>query len=397
MFAIVIAVAAAHVATACDKGAPPKESLSSTTDSAGVAIVRGPAADVPLPWRFVELKRIGGADSGAQAFDDITVYRVRTNGESTIAVLDTRNNAIHLFDSLGATVRAVGAKGSGPGETQWPQRIDLARDGAVMVYDVAKQAVVRWSATGAVEPERKLSSSTGRVWGAPLLRGDTVWAAVDVIKPSDSATTVRRLERWTPSDTVVLDSTVNAKPKMVMFKCVGLALPPLFTGELAWALGDGRVATTHQSAYIVDLVELSPNGRKITSVRRDIVPANASAADANKLYPEGLKVRFGAGGQCVTPSAEVGEKVGVAATLPLVRDMAFAPDGSLWVQRYTFEGETPAVDVFDPRGQYLGTARGTSLPLGFLGTDRVLLPIKNDDDGTSIIGIYRIDRSVARP
>lgn len=24
-----------------------------------------------------------------------------------------------------------------------------------------------------------------------------------------------------------------------------------------------------------------------------------------------------------------------------------APDGGLWVQRYTFEGETPATDVFD--------------------------------------------------
>lgn len=379
---------------ACERAAAPNPSLSTSSDSAGVAIVRGPASDVALPWRFTEIRRIGGADSGAQAFDNVSEYRVRTNGDAMIAVLGDDSNAIHLFDSTGVVIRSVGAKGGGPGETEWPQGIDIQRDGAVTVFDLAKQAVVRWNAGGAVEPERKLLPSTGRIWGAPRVRGDTVWAAIDASNVSDSTTTVRRLERWTATDTVVLDSTVNAKPKMVMFKCVGLALPPLFTGELTWTASDQRLATTHQSAYIVDI---SQGNRRTHSIRRDIAPVAARTTDASKLYPEGLKIRFGGSGQCITPSAEVGEKVGVAPTLPLIRNMVFAPDGALWVERYTFEGESPAVDVFDSQGRYLGTAAGRPLPLGFLGNDRVLFPISNEDDGTRVIGIYRIERTVPRP
>ena len=62
------------------------------------------------------------------------------------------------------------------------------------------------------------------------------------------------------------------------------------------------------------------------------------------------------------------------------------------MHRYTFEGETPATDVFDAEGRYLGTVTGKGAPLGFLGKDLVLFPIDNADDGTSIVGIYRITR-----
>ena len=95
------------------------------------------------------------------------------------------------------------------------------------------------------------------------------------------------------------------------------------------------------------------------------------------------------------PATEVGEKVGVAQFIPVIRRMLFAPDGFLWVERYTFTGETPAVDVFDAEGQYVGTASGRSLPLGFLGNDRVLFAIKNADDDTSVIGIFQISRAAA--
>lgn len=365
-----------------------RASRTDTTDSSGVAIVRGPAADVPLVWTFAEVGRIGGADTGVQSFDYVAPHSVTTDGAAHIAVLDaSHSNQIHVFDSSGQWIRTVGRRGGGPGEMQYPQGIDVDRDGSMSVMDDAKQALLSWNRAGALLPERKLITARGRPWSTVRRRGDTLYTTLDLL--GDSMVSVRRLERWTARDTVVLDSTVSPRPKMVMFKCVGLALSPLFTGEVAWAIHGDRVLSTHQSTYEVDI---SRNGRKERSIRRDVAPVAAKTTDAAKLYPEGLKVRFGSDGECITPSAEVGEKVGVAPTLPVVRAMAVAPDGTLWVERYTFEGETPRTDVFDRDGHYVGTANGRSLPLGFLGPDVVLFPIKNDDDGTSVIGIYRITR-----
>ncbi len=383
-----LAVALASVLSAgCADGAR-NASRSDTTDSLGVAIVRGPAADTPLAWTFAEIGRIGGADTGVQSFDYVAPYSVATDGAAHIAVLEaSHSNQIHVFDSSGTWIRTVGRRGGGPGEMQYPQGIDADRDGGLSISDDAKQALLSWDRAGVLRPERTLITARGRTWGTVRQRGDTLY--VPLILKGDTLVDVRRLERWTSRDTMVIDSTVSPQPKMVRFKCVGLALPPLFSSEIAWTVDGDRVFSTRQSAYVVDI---SHNGRRERSVRRDVVPVAAKTTDAAKLYPEGLKIRFGSDGECVTPSAEVGEKVGVAPTLPVIRAMAVAPDGTLWVERYTFEDETPRTDVFDRDGHYLGTANGRSLPLGFLGPDVVLFPIKNHDDGTAVIGIYRITR-----
>jgi hypothetical protein len=361
--------------------------MSTTTDSAGVRIVRGPATDVALPWRLVELGRIGGADSGAQSFTRVSRFNVVTDDREMIAVLDTdSDNRVHVFNATGVLQRSMGARGGGPGETQFPNGLALDTLGHVSVFEGSKNALVRWGPDGAPLPERRVTPARGQPWGAPRLVGDTLWVLTAF---TDSLNAVTRLERWTPTDTIFVDSTVTPKPRMVMFKCVGLALPPLFSPELEWTLRGAEVAITTQSRYVVDVRA----GRRLQrSIRRDIVPVAARTTDASRLYPDGLKVRFGGGGDCTTPSAEVGEKVGVAATIPVVRAAAIAPDGGLWVERYTFNGETPSVDVFDREGAYLGTLVGRPLPLGFLGGDRVLFPIRNPDDDTTIIGIYRIER-----
>ncbi len=372
---------------ACDREAARPMSLSTTTDSAGVRIVRGPATDVALSWRLVELARIGGADSGAQSFTRVSRFSVATDDREMIAVLDRDNdNRIHVFNATGVLQRSMGARGGGPGETQFPNGLALNASGHVAVFEGSKGALVRWGPDGRPLPELRVMPARGQPWGAPRLIGDTLWV---LLASTDSVNAVTRLERWTPNDTMFVDSTVTPKPRMVMFKCVGLALPPLFSPELEWTLRGAEVAITTQSRYVVDVHA----GRRLQrSIRRDIVPVAARTTDASRLYPEGLKVQFGGGGDCTTPSAEVGEKVGVAATIPVVRAAAIAPDGVLWVERYTFNGETPSVDVFDREGAYLGTIVGRPLPLGFLGADRVLFPIHNPDDGTTIIGIYRIER-----
>lgn len=380
-------VGLASVLAACGGDTAPAPARSNTTDSAGVQIVRGPANDVPLPWRLIEQRRIGGADTGAQSFTRASRYTVATDGRALIAVLDRDNdNHISVFDATGTLLRSVGQRGGGPGETEFPNGLQVDATGGITVFDESKSAMVAWGPDGPPLAERKLLSPRGRSWGSPRVSGDTLYVLISL---TDSTREVKRLERWTARDTIAIDSTVTPKPKMVMFKCVGLALPPLFSPELEWTMRAGEVVLTKQARYVIDVHR---DGRLTRSLRRDIVPMAARTTDASRLYPQGLKVQFGSGGACVTPSAEVGQKVGVAETLPVVRAVATAPDGSVWVERYTFDGETPAVDVFASDGQYVGTLTGRPLPLGFLGPDQVLFPITNADDGTTVIGVFQIAR-----
>ncbi len=386
-----VCVLASSLAIACGKDATLTQ-RSTRTDSAGVAILRGPAVDVALPWTFTELRRIGGADSGVLSIASASALNVVTDGVSKIGVLDFEtDNRIRFFTDEGAYLRSVGGKGSGPGETQYPSSLRVDTSGAASVYDFMKSAIVSWDAKGSPRPELKIVSARGRADEGFLRVGDTVFLS---IQSEDSVSSTRRVERWTPTDSVVIASFVSPKPKMTKFKCVGLSLPPLFSGELTWTrASSGLLASTTQTQYEVSVYR---GASLVRSVRRDLSPVSAKSTDAVKLFPEGLKVMFGGGAPpCVTPATEVGEKVGVAKFIPVIRKMLFAPNGDLWVERYTFEGDAPAVDVFDADGQYVGTASGRSLPMGFLGNDRVLFAIKNADDDTSVIGVYQIVRSAA--
>lgn len=379
----IIGACVSLLTTACGGTDNTSGALSTTVDSAGVAIVTGPATDVALPWSFTELYRLGGADSGAQSFTRAIASYVATNGTNHIAVLDRDNrNQIHVFDSSGTWVRTVGAEGRGPGEMEFPQSVRMSADGSLLVYDIMKRALIRWDGSGEILSEIRLLRPGGVNTVVPVGNGELYVAMFT----TDSAARITRLERWAASDTVVVDSLVGPPPKMVRFSCVGLSMPPLFTGELAWAVNPKSVATTTQSTYVIAILQ---NGKMVRSIRRDIPQIAAVPEDAAKLYPEGLKVVFEGGG-CVTPSKEVGEKLGVAPTLPLVRQMIFDPAGRMWVERYTFKDEVPMVDVFDAEGQYVGTANNRTLPLGFLGTDKVLFPIEDDATGIRVVGVFRI-------
>lgn len=372
--------------SACNGEKTAATSKSPGRDSSGVKIVENAGDDIALPWKFTEIRRMGGADTGAFSFNRVSRVTVATDGRSRIAVLDwDAGNRIRLFDSTGVSAISVGGRGGGPGEMQGPQGITMDSTGRILVHDFMKRALLVWDAEGKLVGETKVITPNTLV-SIPVQLSDGLYA---VVESSDTLTRTRRLMRWTATDTTALDSTVGAKPKMVTFSCVGLALPPLFTADLAWGSHDRTIATTNQSSYVINERE----GQRMTkSIRRSITPLPAKPEDASLLYPEGLKVRFGQGRECVVPSKEIGEKVGVAPKLPVVRAISYAPDGTLWVERYRFENQTPATDVFDRDGRYLGTVNNRALPLGFLGPDIILFAIKNEEDDTTVIGMFRIER-----
>jgi hypothetical protein len=383
----------AFVVVAC--GAPVEEPASDDVvvrDSAGVSIVTSGAVDRPLPWTFTEIASIGGDDEGPGAFTRAMPGNVGVDGADRIHVLDYDALQLHTFTADGAPVGSVGRQGGGPGEFSDPFVLGVSEAGHRAVFDFGKQAFIRWSAEGEVLPEAKWPMSGRRAPGGSILRlaGDAV---LMVTQSSDSLLQHYFLTSFSTGDTADIVSMSRPAAKMQQFSCVGMMLPPLFTPSLRFGVGAGQVAVTREAAYVVDV--FGPTGQR--SIRRPINPAVPVPSDARRLYPEGMTVRFGGGGAdggCTTPAEEVAEKAGLAARIPLLQDVAIGRDGTLWVQRQTFEGETPLTDVFDAEGRYLGTLSGRSVPLGFLSNDRVLFGVTDPDTGVTRIGVFQLTRTV---
>ena len=375
---------------ACGASDAPPASDIMVRDSAGVTIVTSGAVDRPLPWTFTEVARIGGEDEGPGAFSRAMPGNVGVDGTDRIHVLDYDAMQVHTFTDEGVPVESVGRKGGGPGEFTFPSGLAVSEAGQRAVFDFGKQALLGWSSDGAVLPEVRWSAEWGRAPGGFFrLAGDTM---LMVTQENDSLVQRYHLTSFAAGDTVDLVSMSRPMARMQQFSCVGMMLPPLFTPSMRFGVGAGQVAVTREAAYVVDL--FTPAGRR--SVRRGITPTVPVPADAKRLYPTGMTVRFGGGGadgSCTTPAEEVAEKAGLAAQIPLVQDVAIGRDGTLWVQRQTFEGETPLTDVFDAEGHYLGTLTGRSVPLGFLSRDRVLFGVTDPETGVTRIGVFQFTRT----
>jgi hypothetical protein len=156
-----------------------------------------------------------------------------------------------------------------------------------------------------------------------------------------------------------------------------------------WGSGGGRLAVTHRVPYLIDIYQ---QGRLVQSVRRALPREEATTQHVERLYPEGMTVQFGGGGKCTVKAEEIIEKLGPGGDVPHVRALTFGPDGTMWVERYTFKDEEPEVDVFAANGRYVGTLPGHTMPMGFIGDDLVLFPIEDEDTGAILVGIYRVTR-----
>ena len=361
---------------------------SAVTDSAGVRITVGPTEDKPLPWRFVEERRLGGDDTGPASFTTVSHSRVLTLADSLIVVLHGDRSTVELFTGAGEHVRSIGGAGKGPGEFSVAFSLIDAGPDEVGVLDLAKSALVRWKLDGSALPERRLESITGILWvgqGTVVREGSIIMGRVD----DDGVRSRQRLLRITPGDTTVIDSLVRPPSRRVDLDCLHPVLPPEFAPGLVWSAYRDRLVWTGQADYLVQVLE---SGRLIQSIRRRIEPRPTSLESADRLYPDGWKVRLPGGRECVRTGREVAELVGMMPTIPVLDDVRYGPDGSVWVQRYAFPDEPTRTDVFASDGRYLGTVTGRGVPLGWLGPDRVLFPITDEETGVSVIGIYRIDR-----
>jgi hypothetical protein len=303
-------------------------------------------------------------------------------------VLDALTSQVQVFDTAGNAIRSLGRKGGGPGEFQWPASLIVKPDGEVNVFDIGKQALVRFAGDGSTMPQLSLQP-----YGFPSsqfrLSGDTLIMTVPTNGEPEDKFRVMRLKMISPRDSLEIARDSAPTPGVVMFSCVGMNMPAPFSSDLAWGALASTVAVTHRVPYVIDVFR---GGRLASSIRRDIPAVHASTEHVSRLYPEGMKVRFGNGRDCTVSAKDIIEKLGTGGDVPLIKNIAFAPDSSMWVERYTFQDEEPKLDVFASNGRYLGTVQGKSMPMGFVGSDLVLFPIEDEATGAKVVGLYRISR-----
>lgn len=337
------------------------------TDSAGISIVRSVSEDLPLRLESEPVLALGGKDTPEESFYSIAASTVATDGDGNLYVLEWDAYRVQVFDSTGTHQRTLGRQGGGPGELQYPFGLAVAAVGRVWVVDVGKRALVGWTRDGDVLPQEPLpvAYSGGRV----------EWTPSGLFMPlRDSLAHHLALIREA-GEPQVLASLPLAETRSVELTSCGMFFgqrEPIFSPSLTWTAAGNTVVVARNPDYVLDVYE---DGRLVRSIRRDLPPRPASEELARASLGEGWRVGIGSQGrEVVCDPAEVVEQQGFAPYLPMVGALAYAPDATLWVQRYTVASDPSPIDLFDPDGRYIGTLpEGSPFPIGFLPDGRILV------------------------
>lgn len=369
---VVVALAAAG---AC--ASPPAEPADVVrTDSAGVRIVSSGAEDRELPWRFDSVDVLRDSVGEPWLAPVVQHSQVIIDRAGRTYVL-TPDEGIARFGLDGRFDRTIGRSGAGPGEFRRPVALTAQGD-TLVVHDVAKRALVRFSSGLEPVAERSLDGAlsnlsaiafrAGGFWFSERLRDDSVRS---VVLRSDT------------TDGAVLARVAVRHGKPVRYQCFGFPQStPFFSPTLHWTANGPRILVNAQPTYALALYE---GRRLVASVRRPLAVRAPTLEDMRDLYPSGFDVVVVDGRpSCTIPIEELVAQQGLAPQYPFVHGVQLLSDGTIWASRARFGSSRPMIDVFGSDGAYVGTVAGMQLPLGRYPNGDLLL-LREDSVSAEVV------------
>ncbi len=367
----------------CRGAAFAQEITRDTRDSAGVHIITYESDQRVLEWQFRERFRLGGHTDGPEAFYRVWRTNVAVDEAGHIYVLDIPNFQLTRFDSSGRVQWAVGKRGGGPGEFEFPVRPLVRSAIEVGVYDGRRRAVIWFDSTGEHRGQEPLD--VGLVRGMAVLGKALVYGRLG--RPRDDGS---QLVEWViteAADTTVLTSASTAPATSQRYEScgiLGISLAPVFAPPILFVGTHDAVAISAWASYVVDVFRL--DGTRL-SIRRALDPVKATRALARREIGEAMPLYTGPSETCMVPVEEAITKRGIAPTVPFIRELSLAPDGSIWVSRYVLPDETPISDIFSAQGDYIGTLMGHHpFPVAFLPNGDVLAIETDEWDVQRVVG-----------
>jgi hypothetical protein len=335
---------------------------------------------------------------------------LRELSDGRVLVSDRLEKAVRLLDFPSGTFREVGRVGSGPGEYQLPgELLPLPADSTLLV-DFGNMRLSVIEPTGRLGESWAMMSATG-VFRNPSgadRSGRLFSSSMGGMRPGavgspDSIAIVRWNRASEAGDTIAMLPSPESTTSM-RAAGGGRGFSVRGAGPLAprhgWAVdADGRIAVVWPEDYHVEWID--PRGARRVSppVRYDPVPVTE---DDRKAWADrmgnatGVMMTTGgeSGGGARTirmPRPDPGDMDWPAVKPPFdASRIRFAPDGSLWVERYVKHGAPTLVDIFDREGRLV---RQVTYPAGrrFLGFGAgVVYLVRKDMDDLEWLERYGI-------
>jgi len=355
------------------------------TDSAGITIVRNPAAPLWAPeegWTLTEALRIGTAE-GDPEYQFGTIAgggSIALASDGRIVVLDLQGQHLKVFSASGTYERTIGGPGGGPGEiAPGASAVLVAPGDTIVVSDIGNQRANLYLLDGTYVRSFPLTFTDGIPFRWEMASDGRIvvqtrrLALPNAAEPTADTTDVIAVRRMdgTVGDTVMLVPS----GKTISFSG-GAPEWHFFSPEPMWALFGDHILYAVNDRFRIGLY--GPDGTLERVIEKPFTRAPVTEADQNTLKNifQKLFVQQGVPPQM---ASQLMTRVHIAEFYPAFAQVLSGPNGTILVQRIEplsdlTEEEREGLDitsglmagrewdVFDGEGRYLGAI---TMPLRF--------------------------------
>ena len=334
------------------------DAWSGTIDTlaSGEIVVRNTGGPVWSPeetWQVVEEVRIG-RDTGDDALLLGSISSFDVDAQGWIYALDAQTQAIHVFDTDGILVQTVGGEGTGPGEFERANALDLSTNGQIWVMEMQKGRLTFLDASGNYLDGARIGS-TGWDYrpypgGMDPLGRYNAAVVVEVLDDYDLAL-ARFDQDFVPLDTIPIPENAEPHEQFELITDGGgmMATSIPFRGSFVWRFSPrGHFWTLLTNKY--ELTEITATGTTLRRVTLDHDPIPVTPAELEEV------------GENLSWFTRQGGKIDwskIPDTKPVTSSFFCDDEGNLWVRRLTDspEDEGFLFDLFDVDGRFLGAIR----------------------------------------
>ena len=322
-------------------------------DSAGVTIVEHSVGELPLAWLPDTVWSLRGEDFDIDVDTRLLRAGFATDERDQWYVLDRFAPQVLRFGEDAAFLGTSLRRGAGPAEVLDPVGVTARPGEGFALLDFGKLKLIQSDGAGRDITERSLHDipADSRLF----VREGAVFYLTSTRTPTADRVAIVRDNGDT---TVVLRGWSRPVAPATSFLSCGLqnvVVAPLFQLEAAWTVSSSNLVVASTHGYVIDFVDSTGSVR--LSLRRDLSPLRVTQEMAEAAA---LQQPLRGSGGCVVPPSEAVERRGFAPVLQVVRRIAIAPSGQLWVERNAPPGSDRRIDIFRSSGEFLGT-----LPSGF--------------------------------
>jgi 6-bladed beta-propeller len=306
----------------------------------GVPVVHNPKNPAPPEGSLRSLTLHHDLTIGDDDTDPNSMFSelrsVQADDQENIYALDMKEVKIKVFDKTGKFLRAFGKKGKGPGEIESPLRMEMTRDGKIVIDDLGNNKLVFFGPDGSCSQELP----TGKYWALIRFKFDSQGNIYAETRAYEETKMTAELKKFDPHFKP-LATYASFEEKRPNRRRVS-AFSPSFSLQMR---RDDLLVYTIDEIDKYELTVVDAAGKTVKRILKDYDPVKITGTMKDRLIRES----WGEEGIPADVQFEI------PGHFPALHYFIIDDEGRLYVSTYSYEEKAGdywrSHDVFDSEGR----------------------------------------------